>query len=576
MKIVVADKISERGMDVFRAEGWHVSTPSPEAPAADLKDASALIVRSTTRVTAELLERAEKLKVVGRAGVGVDNVDVEAATRRGVLVMNTPGGNAVSVAEHTIGLLLALARSIPQANASVHAGRWEKSGFGGVEVREKTLGLIGLGRVGLEVARRAAAFEMKLVAYDPYVAKPVAEDAGVELVTLQELLAKSDFVSLHATLSPATEKMLDRKTLERVKLGARIINTSRGELIDEAALVEAIQSGRVAGAALDVFAEEPPRTSPLLGLPQVIATPHIAGSTEEAQEEVGYRIATQVRDFLKEGVIRNAVNLPTLSAEEYRRVEPYLELGQHLGAFVAQIATGGPHSVCLRYAGEPSEIHTQLIRNAVLLGLLNAILSEKANLVNATALATERGIQVEERRTTRTTGFPNTVEVTLRTDLPSGEKAGKPASPAIGGASGATVAQREFVVEGTVLPARTGAGLRAGMPGASLRILAIDGIDIEAPLEGTLLFIRNRDVPGVIGQIGTILGSRNINIATFALGRRESPAAGSSGDRTAGPADGGAGADALAVIRVDGPVPDSALVAIRGVPAVTEAHVVEL
>ncbi len=559
MKIVVADKISERGLDVFRAEGWRVSTPAPESLKADLKDGSALIVRSATRVTTELLEGGEELKVVGRAGVGVDNVDVEAATRRGILVMNTPGGNAVSVAEHTLGLLLALARSIPQANASMHSGRWEKSGLSGVEVRGKTLGLIGLGRVGLEVARRAAALEMKLLAFDPYVAKPVAEDAGVELATLEELLEQSDFVSLHATLSPATEKMLNRKTLERLKPGARIINTSRGELLDEAALVEAIRSGRVAGAALDVFAEEPPKSSPLLGLPQVITTPHIAGSTEEAQEEVGYRIATQVRDFLKEGVIRNAVNLPTLSAEEYRRVQPYLELGQRLGSFVAQIAAGRMHSVCLRYAGEPSETHTQLIRNAALLGLLNTILSEKANLVNATALAAERGIQVEERRTTRTSGFPNTVEVTLRTDLPDSGLL----------PSGAALAQREFVAEGTVLPARSTRQVRAGAPGASLRILRIDGIDIEAPLEGTLLFLRNRDVPGVIGQIGTILGSRNINIATFALGRREPAERNTSSNQTTG-------ADALSVIRVDGPVSESVLVAIRGVPAVTDAHIIQL
>ena len=535
MKILVTDKISERGVELLRGEGWGVEqVPAQDAEAIrrNLGDATAWILRSGTRVTGELLEAAPQLKVIGRAGVGVDNVDVEAATRRGVLVMNTPGGNAVSVAEHTFALLLALARQVPAANQSTRGGEWRKNEFLGYELKGKTLGLVGLGRIGQEVARRAQAFEMTVVAHDPFVAAALARDLGVELVSLEELLAQADFLSLHVTLTPATERLLNRERLARCQRGVRIVNTARGELLDEAALAEALQSGQVAGAALDVFASEPPRESPLLQLPNVIATPHISGSTAEAQEEVGWRIAQQVRDYLKDGVVRNAVNLPTLSAEEYRRLKPYLELGERLGAFAAQVA--GPTSrISLRYAGEVGELNTHLLRNAVLKGILGRVVSEPANLVNAAALAAERGLTLEEAQVRRTQGFPNTLGVTLHAD------------------------GHQFSVEGAVLH------------GASLRILAVDEIDIEAPLEGTLIFLRNRDVPGVIGQIGTILGNRNLNIASFALGRREQ--SGSMGSLRPG-----GGAEAVALVRVDSAVPEPVLAALRGIPAVTFAQVVQL
>ncbi len=537
MKIVVADKISERGLTLLREPGWQVALPSKGSLAAELADADALIVRSATRVTDPLLEHASRLRVIGRAGVGVDNIDLDAATRRGILVMNTPGGNAISVAEHTLALLLALARSVPQLNAAVHAGRWEKSGATGIELRGKTLGLVGLGRVGSEVARRARALEMRVLAHDPYISENVAREADVELVLLPELLARSDFISLHAALSPATEKLINAESIAKMKPGARLINTARGELVDEAALAAGLRSGHLAGAAMDVFTVEPPRDSPLVGLPNVIATPHVAGSTEEAHEEVGTLIAQQVRDFLAEGILRNAVNLPTLSAEQYRRLRPYLELAERLGSLVGQVGAGrvGTHGrVRISYAGEPAELGTHVLRNAVLAGMLNTVLDEKVNLVNAGRVAAARGLVVEEHTRRREHGFPDTLEVAVAPLAPS--------------ASTESETARGFGVEGTVLH------------GTSPRILTIDGIEVEAPLEGTLLFLRNRDVPGVIGQIGTILGSRGVNIATFALGRREAVR----------------GAEAIALVRLDGEVPDSIVQPIRGIAAITEARLVRL
>jgi len=546
MKIVVADKISEQGISLLGETGWQVVQPAPPALLAELAGADGLIVRSATRVTSELLERAPRLRVVGRAGVGVDNIDVEAATRRGVLVMNTPGGNATSVAEHTLALILALARSVPQLNAAIHAGRWEKGAASGMELRGKTLGLIGLGRVGSEVARRARAFEMRVLAHDPHISENVARDVGTELVPLQELLAQSDIVSLHTALSPETEKMINAETLARMKRGARLINAARGELVDEAALAAALRSGHLAGAAVDVFAAEPPRGSPLLGLPNVIATPHVAGSTAEAQEEIGTQIAQQVRDFLAEGVMRNAVNLPLLSAEQYRRVRPYLELAERLGSLAAQIAAGRIAKVRIAYAGETAELGSRLLRNAVLAGVLNTVLDEKVNLVNAGATAAARGLAIEELTRHRERGFPDTLEVTA-VPMAAGQPAGSAqalACPELrGGASG-----REFIAEGTVLQ------------GAAPRLLSLDGIALEAPLEGTMLFFRNRDVPGVIGQVGTLLGSRGVNISTFALGRREAVR----------------GAEAIALVRLDGDVPDSIVGVIRGIEAMTEVRLVRL
>jgi D-3-phosphoglycerate dehydrogenase / 2-oxoglutarate reductase len=525
MKIIVADKISERGLALLRETGWEVVSTTATTLPGELANADGLVIRSATKANAALIENAGKLRVIGRAGVGVDNVDVEAATRRGILVMNTPGGNAVSVAEHSFALMLGLARAVPQANASTQAGRWEKSAFQGTELRGKTLGLVGLGRVGTEVARRARGLEMKVLAYDPYVTADAAREVEVDLVTLDELLQKSDVVSLHTSLSASTEKMIDAAAIAKMKKGARLINCARGELIDEAALAEALKSGHLAGAGLDTFAIEPPQNSPLIGLPNLIATPHIAGSTAEAQEEVGTAIALQVRDYLKDGLIRNAVNMPALSPDQYRRLRPYLELGERLGAFVAQAAPSQSFSrIRIRYAGEPAELGSHVIRSAMLIGVLNSVLDEKVNLVNASAAAATRGLVVEESTRRREHGFPNTIEIAI----------------ADGG--------RELTLEGTV-----------GQDG-SPRIISLDGIDLDAPLEGTLLLTRNVDVPGVIGRIGTALGSLGINIATFALGRR-APAG---------------GAEALALVGLDGDVSATVVQSLRALPSVTEVRLVRL
>jgi D-3-phosphoglycerate dehydrogenase len=529
MKVIVADKISERGVQLLKEQaGWNVVLTTNETLDAEIAAADALIVRSATKVTSELLDKAPKLRAVGRAGVGVDNIDLEAATKRGVLVMSTPGGNAVSVAEHTFALLLALARQVPRLDKAIHEGRWEKSSAAGTEVRGKTLGLIGLGRIGSEVAVRAEAFDMRVLGYDPYISEAAAREMNVELVPFDNLLAESDFISLHTALSPATQNLIDAGTIAKMKKGVRLINAARGELIDEAALAEALRSGKLAGAALDVFAEEPPKNSPLVGLPNVIATPHVAGSTTEAQEEVGTQVAVQIKDYLADGIIRNAVNLPALSADQYRRVRPYLELAERLGSLVSQLAESRPARIRIRYAGEVAEVGTHLLRSAVLAGVLNAVLDEKVNVVNAPAVAAARGLTVEEETRRREHGFPNTLEVSA---LP--EKTGS---------------SKGFTAEGTVL--------HDGSP----RLLQIEGIPLEAQLEGTILYLRNRDEPGVVGQIGSTLGKLGVNIATFALGRREAQC----------------GADAVSLVRVDGEVSGSILGPIRAISAITEAKLLHL
>src|ERR1700674_1161872 len=416
MKVIVADKISERGVALLRAAGWNIVLTTKDTLGAEIADADALIVRSATKVTPELLDKAPRLRVVGRAGVGGDNIDLDEATRRGVLVMSTPGGNAVSVAEHTFALLLALARQVPRLDRAMHEGKWEKSSAAGTEVRGKTLGLIGLGRIGSEVAVRAEAFDMKVLGYDPYISEAAARELQVELVPLERLLAESDFVSLHTALSPATQNLINPNTLAQMKKGARLVNAARGELIDKAALAEALKSGKLAGAALDVFVEEPPKNSPLVGLPNVIATPHVAGSTTEAQEEVGTQVAVQIKDYLAEGIIRNAVNLPALSADQYRRVRPYLELAERLGSLVSQAAATRPARIRIRYAGEVAEVGTHLLRSAVLAGMLNAILDEKVNVGNPPAVPAARRLTVEEETRRREHGFPHTLEVSALPD----------------------------------------------------------------------------------------------------------------------------------------------------------------
>jgi D-3-phosphoglycerate dehydrogenase / 2-oxoglutarate reductase len=527
MKIVLAEKVSPATLAVFAAEpGWEVLTHDnlPDGLPAALADADALVVRSAVQVDDALMEKAPKLHVIGRAGVGVDNIDAEAATRRGIVVMNTPGANAVAVAELTIGLMLALARKVPAATATMHAGKWEKKSLQGSELRGKTLGILGLGRIGLEVARRARGFGLEIIGSDPFVSAAVARENGIRLVSLDELFAGSDYLTLHVGLTPQTADVINAKTLATMKKGVRIINCARGELIEDAALVEALKAGQVAGAALDVFREEPLKNSPYTGLDNVILTPHIAGSTAEAQEAVGIQIARQVREYLKLGVVQNAVNLPSLSHEEYVLLAPYIDLASRLGSFLAQTGKGGIEGIQLIYGGLLSEAKTELVRNSAIAGLLAG--SENVNLINAAAVAQERGIRVhEEKQDGHRGGAANLLAIELHSAA---------------GTSHATA---------TVIH------------GEQPRLLEFDGIDVEAPLEGNLLICRNLDVPGVIGKIGTILGEQGVNIANFALGR----------DRS-----GVKPVKALAVVQVDAPVSEAVLQALTKIEALLEAKLVTL
>jgi D-3-phosphoglycerate dehydrogenase len=527
MKIVLAEKVSPATLAVFAAEpGWEVLTHDqlPDGLPAALADADALVVRSAVQVDDALMEHAPKLRVIGRAGVGVDNIDAEAATRRGVVVMNTPGANAVAVAELTIGLMLALARKLPMANNTMHAGKWEKKSLQGAELRGKILGIVGLGRVGLEVARRARGFGLEIIGSDPFVSAAVARENGIRLVALDEVIAGSDYITLHVGLTPQTAGVINAKSLALMKKGVRIINCARGELVDEAALVAALKSGHVSGAALDVFTVEPPKDSPYAEFDNVILTPHIAGSTAEAQEAVGIQIAMQVREYLKLGVVQNAVNLPSLSHEEYVQLAPYIDLAGRLGSFLAQAGKSGIEAIDLTYGGALAEAKTDLVRNAAIEGLLQG--SENVNRINAAAIAQERGIRVhEEKEESHRGGAATVLTINLHT------AAGK---------SHATA---------TVIH------------GEQSRLLEFDGIDIEAPLEGNLLVCRNLDVPGVIGRIGTILGEQGVNIANFALGR----------ERT-----GAKPVKALAVVQVDAPVSNAVLDALMTIEALLEAKLVQL
>jgi D-3-phosphoglycerate dehydrogenase len=531
LKIVIAEKISDAAVKELKEPGWTVLTADQldGKLSAQLESADALIVRSAVEVDAALLAHAKKLRVIGRAGVGVDNIDLDAATRQGIAVMNTPGANAVAVAEHTLGVMLAMARHLCRADALMHAGRWEKKSLLGTELRGKTLGIAGLGRIGMEVARRARAFEVEIVGHDPFVSVGVAKEQGIRLASLDELYAAADYITLHVGLTPQTTGMINEAAIKKMKKGVRLVNCARGELVNEADLAEALRQGHVAAAALDVFAEEPLKQSPLLAMANVILTPHLGGQTFEAQEAVGVQIARQVREYLKHGVIQNAVNVPSVSAEEYAEMQPYIVLAERMGAFLAQISEGSIEEISLRYSGHIAEWKTELIRNGAIKGILNQALEEKANLVNAASLANLRGLRVHEAHKAKasTGGAGSVLSVFLKSSTD------------------------EHMVKGAVLH------------GALPRLLHIDGIDVEAPLERNLIFLRNRDVPGVIGKVGTILGEGEINIADFSLGRRSAEASSES-------------REAIAVVHVDGPAPDEVLKKLEQIPAVRQAKAVRL
>ena len=529
MKVVVAEKISSSAVDLLRQPGWTLVTPDQlngNLPS-QLKAADALIVRSAVQVDEALLRHAGKLRVIGRAGVGVDNIDLDAATRKGIAVMNTPGANAVAVAEHTFAVMLAMARHLSRADRLMHQGKWEKKSLQGTELRDKTLGIVGLGRIGMEVAKRARVFGMKIVAHDPFVSPVVAKEQGIQMAELNSLYAVADYITLHVGLTPQTTGMINAESIKKMKRGVRLVNCARGELVQETDLAAALAEGQIAGAALDVFSEEPPKNSPFIAMENVILTPHIGGSTHEAQEAVGYQIAQQVKEYLKDGVIQNAVNVPSVSHDEYIEMQPYIILAERLGAFVAQASDGSFQEISLRYSGHIAEWKTELIRNAAVKGVLNQALEEHANLVNAAAIAESRGFAVHEARKPRSSkgGAGSVLSLLLKTST------------------------EEHLIAGAVLHEK------------APRILNIDGIDIEAPLERNLIYLRNRDVPGVIGQVGTILGEHKINIADFSLGRRVSN---------------GKTQEAVAVVHIDDRVPDAVLTELKTLPAIHQAKAITL
>lgn len=487
MKIVLADQLHPAGIDLLKAQpSWEIVVSNSKDYVRHLETADALFSSRAAKVTAGQIEKAKNLRVIAYPGPGTEFVDLDAATAAGILVMNLPGESAVAVAEHTLGLMLAMARSIPQAVASTKRGGWEGRRFLGTELRRKTLGVFGLGSIGREVVRRARAFEMKILATDPYVNSQTAADLGVTLVNSDELFSRSDYLTLHVALTTETMGMLNDTAFARMKDGVRIINCARGELIDVAALRRAIESGKVSGAALDVLQTEPPEAGePLLALDNVFATPHIGGSTEEAQALISVRLAEHVIEYLRDGVAVNAVNVPALSEEAHRVIGPYIALAERLGVFAAHIAEGNPRLVRLVYHGKLNPQNTHWIRNAGLAGVLSRSMAQKANVVNALKIAADRGLSYAERFE-RPSGHVDSIRIELETD------------------KGITQVEGGIVMDHP-------------------RLLGVDGIHVEAPLTGHLSYITHDDTPGVLWHVGQVTARNNINIATLAMGRQERP-----------------------------------------------------
>jgi D-3-phosphoglycerate dehydrogenase len=484
-KVLISDKMDPKAAQIFRDRGIEVDEITGQTPdelKAIIGNYDGLAIRSSTKATKDLLDAATKLKVVGRAGIGVDNVDIPAATARGVVVMNTPFGNSITTAEHAIALMFALARQLPEADASTQQGKWEKNRFMGVEVTGKTLGLIGCGNIGSIVATRALGLKMKVAAFDPFLTPERAVELGVDKVELDELLRRADFITLHTPLTDQTRNVLSRENLAKTKKGVRIINCARGGLIDEQALKEALDSGHVAGAALDVFEKEPATASPLFGTPGFISTPHLGASTSEAQVNVAIQVAEQMADYLLLGGITNAVNVPSLSAEEAPRLRPYMALAEKLGSLVGQLAHGSIGGLSIETEGAAAELNMKPITGAVLAGFMR-VHSDTVNMVNAPYLAKERGLDVREVRHDREGDYHTLLRVTAKT------QAGD----------------------------RTVAGTLFG--NSAPRLVELFGVKVEADLAGDMIYVVNEDRPGFIGRLGTTLGEANINIGTFHLGR---------------------------------------------------------
>ncbi|WP_170406168.1 phosphoglycerate dehydrogenase [Ruegeria arenilitoris] len=507
-KVLVSDKLSETAVQIFRDRGIDVDFmpdvgKDKEKLAEIIGNYDGLAIRSATKVTEKILEKADKLKVIGRAGIGTDNIDKEAASKKGVIVMNTPFGNMITTAEHAIAMMFAVARQIPEANASTHAGKWEKSKFMGVELTNKTLGVIGAGNIGGIVCDRAQGLKMKVIAYDPYLGQEKADKMGVEKVELDELLARTDFITLHVPLTDQTRNILSRENLAKTKKGVRIINCARGGLVDEEALAELIKSGHVAGAAFDVFSEEPAKENPLFGLPNVVCTPHLGAATTEAQENVALQVAEQISNYLLTGAVENALNMPSVTAEEAKVMGPWIKLAGHLGSFIGQMTDEPIKAINILYDGVAAQMNLAALNCAVVAGIMKRS-NPEVNMVSAPVVAKERGVKISTTNQDKSGAFEGYIKVTVVTD------------------------KRERSIGGTVFS--------DGKP----RFIQIKGINIDAEVGAHMLYTTNEDVPGIIGTLGKTMGEHGVNIANFTLGRAQ------------------AGGEAIALLYVDEPVPAEA------------------
>jgi D-3-phosphoglycerate dehydrogenase len=525
IKILVSDPMAEEGIKILKKEKEFGVDVKPKLPPEELKkiikNYDAILIRSGTKLTKDIIE-ASRLKIIGRAGVGLDNIDLDAATKMGIIVVNAPAGNTISTAEHAMSLIMALSRNIPQANKDLKEGNWNRKKYTGVELYGKTLGIVGLGRIGREVAARASSFNMNIVAYDPYLSEEVAKKLEVELVDMEELLKTSDYITVHTPITDNTEHMLGEKEFNLMKRGVRVINAARGGIVDEAALLKAIESEKVAGAALDVFEKEPPKENPLLKLDNVIATPHLGASTEEAQVNVAIDIAETLRDALLDKGIRNAVNLPSLGPEELKTVRPFINLAEKIGLMHAQLIKGHIKQVEVRYIGDIANIKVESLTAALLKGMLAPILQETVNYVNAPLIAKDRGMNVMESKAGEIEDFASLIWVKVKSDKASN------------------------AIAGTIFIK------------SDPRIVKINDFYVEAVPEGCMLVVYNKDVPGIIGQIGTILGKNNINIARMSFGR-EKP-----------------GEYSISVLNVDCEVPKAVLSEMKKAKNVYDIHMIKL
>jgi len=525
-KVLVSDPLSNKGLEILdKAEDLRVDIKpglAPEELKQIISEYDAIIIRSETKLKGDIIESARRLKVIGRAGIGLDNVDLPAATKKGIVVMNTPQENAIAAAEHTIAMILAISRQIPQATASMKGGKWDKKKFVGVELYNKTLGLVGIGVIGTIVADRARGLKMKVIGYDPYLSKEVAEKKGVDLVSFDELLSRSDFITVHTPLTDETRNLIDQSAIQKMKDGVILINCARGGIINERDLYDAIKGRKVAGAALDVFEIEPAVGNPLLELEQVISTPHLGASTGEAQENVAIAIAQQIVDYLLLGEARNAVNIPMVSPDIFPFLAPYLRLGEKLGSFLGQISDYAIEEVVIEYQGELADYGTKPVTTSILKGLLTPFVGETVNFVNAPVMAKERGIRITESTSGTQEDFANLIAITVRSKM------------------------EQNYVAGTLFGRK------------ELRIVKLNDFFIEAIPEGYILLINNYDKPGVIGNIGTALGSQNINIATMQFGR----------DRMGG--------NAISLLHLDAPLPPGILGEILRLPNIISVRQIHL